>query len=176
MRVCVNRPSTRCGAASHPEPSWREAAAVRGLAVVRAGVRRWLGCAVRVLDAPGSVVHSPQPPASGLAPASAGVAGAPRCMCLSSQPAHRGSPTWARSPGLALTWARPPGRGRTCLQSSKGRSARGFQAHARAASANSDHRPEPAAWPPRSQEAPRLGAARGNGVEEAGEGLLFPTL
>lgn len=176
MRVCVNRPSTRRGAASHPEPSWREAAAVCGLAVVRAGVRRWL--AVRSVcwtrRAWSCVRH--QPPASGLAPASAGVAGAPRCVCLSSQPAHRGLPTWARSPGLALTWARPPGRGRTCVRSSKGRSARGFQAHARAASANSDHRPEPAAWPPRSQEAPRLGAARGNGVEEAGEGLLFPTL
>lgn len=171
MRVCVNGPSTRCGAASHPEPSWREAAAVRGLAVVRAGVRRWLGCAVRVLDAPGSVMRSPS--AAGQWPRS--------CVCRRGRGATlRVSLLPAGPPGLAhlgsLTWARPPGRGRTCLRSSKGGSARGFQAHARAASANSDHRPEPAAWPPRSQEAPRLGAAPGNGVEEAGEGLLFPTL
>lgn len=92
MRVCVNRPSTRCGAASHPEPSWREAAAVRGLAVVRAGVRRWLGCAVRVLDAPGSVMHSPS--AAGQWPRS--------CVCRRGRGATlRVSLLPAGPPGLA---------------------------------------------------------------------------
>lgn len=100
MRVCVNRPSTRCGAASHPEPSWREAAAVRGLAVVRAGVRRWLRCAVRVLDAPGLVVRSPS--AAGQWPRS--------CVCRRGRGATlRVSLLPAGPPGLAHLASRSPG-------------------------------------------------------------------